>query len=364
MVNTNLRNEQVWLAVGSLMILATVALAAGLIYTRGVMIPFVLAIFITTIVSPVVDFEVSRLRFPRPLAIFVALLLALAILVLLGAVLMVAVQTIVRVANEYSDQIQALTKQAIHNLNDVAHRIGSAFKIEIDDKPIVADIQSTLPRIISDAVGTITSLLSSGFLIMIFVIFLLIGRDPNARHTGIYADIEATIRSYIATKSAISAVTGLLIGLILWRLGMPMAWLFGVLACLLNFIPNIGSIAATLLPIPIAVTHFESPWMVLAVVGIPGLIHMSIGNFVEPKLMGRGLELHPVTVLLALAFWGLLWGVIGMVLAVPIVATIRIVVSRFSTTRWLGDLMAGRLPGTGRTTSNYLGPVDKPAAIA
>lgn len=364
MLNTNLRNEQVWLAVGSLMILATVALAVTLIYTRGVMIPFVLAIFITTVVSPVVDFEVTRLRFPRPLAIFVALLLALAILVLLGAVLTVAVQTIVGIANEYSKQIQDMTAQAIHNLNEAVRRIGSAFNIRIDDKPIVADIQSTLPRIISDAVGTITSLLSSGFLIMIFVIFLLIGRDPNARHTGIYADIEATIRSYIATKSAISAATGLLIGLILWRLGMPMAWLFGVLACLLNFIPNIGSIAATLLPIPIAVTHFENPWMVLAVVGIPGLIHMSIGNFVEPKLMGRGLELHPVTVLLALAFWGLLWGIIGMVLAVPIVATLRIVVSRFTTTRWIGDLLAGRLPGAVLPPSDYFGPADKSATIA
>ena len=86
--------------------------------------------------------------------------------------------------------------------------------------------------------------------------------------------------------------------------------------------------------------------MILAAVAIPGAIHMTIGNFVAPKMMGRGMELHPVTVLLSLAFWGLLWGIIGMVLAMPIVATLRIVLGRFSTTRPLADLLAGTLPGT------------------
>lgn len=113
-----------------------------------------------------------------------------------------------------------------------------------------------------------------------------------------------------------------------------MAPLFGLLAFLFNFIPNIGSIIATLLPIPIAFAQFEDqPWMILAVVGLPGTVHITIGNVVEPRLMGRGLELHPVTVLLALAFWGLLWGIVGMVLAVPIVAAMRIVFSHFASTR-------------------------------
>ncbi len=81
---------------------------------------------------------------------------------------------------------------------------------------------------------------------------------------------------------------------------------------------------------------------------LPGIVHLAIGNLVEPRLMGRGLELHPVTVLLSLAFWGLLWGVMGMVLAVPIVAVLKIVLSRLNTTRPLGQLLAGHLPGTER----------------
>ena len=84
---------------------------------------------------------------------------------------------------------------------------------------------------------------------------------------------------------------------------------------------------------------------IVAAVGLPGAIHITVGNFIEPRLMGRGLELHPVTVLLALAFWGLLWGIIGMVLAVPIVAMLRIVSARFTITRPLANILAGRLPG-------------------
>jgi AI-2 transport protein TqsA len=342
MMNTNLRNEQVWLAVGSLMILATVALAAALVYTRDVMIPFVLAIFITSVVSPVVDFQVTRWRVPGWIAILTALLLVLAMLALLGLVLIWAVQTMVHAAGEYSQQVVNLTERLFVELNE--------HKIQIDQARISAELESRLPGIITKAAGTVTALLSNGFLIVIFVVFLLIGRNPHQRQIGIYAEIESTIRHYIATVTALSAVTGLLVGIVLWVMGLHMALLFGLLAFLLNFIPNIGSIIAVLLPIPVAVTQFQDPWMVLAVVAVPGSIHMTIGNFIAPRLMGRGLELHPVTVLLALAFWGLLWGIVGMVLAVPIVAVLRIVLSRFTATRSIANLLAGELPGTVATS--------------
>ncbi len=337
MINANLRNEQVWLTVGSLMILAAVALAGALVYTRDVMIPFVLAIFITTVVSPVVDFQVVRWRAPSWIAISSTLLLVLAIMALLGVLLIVAVQTIVHAAGEYSEQVAELTERLFAYLN--------ARHIQVDQARISGELESRLPGIITQAAGTVSAVLSSGFLIVIFVVFLLVGRNSHERRTGIYAEIEATIRGYITTKTAISAVAGVLVWLILWSLGLRMALLFGLLAFLLNYIPNIGSIVATLLPIPIAATQFNDAWTVLAVVSLPGAVHITIGNFIEPRLMGRGLELHPVTVLLALAFWGLLWGVIGMVLAVPMVATLRIVLSRFATTRSLGNLLAGRLPG-------------------
>jgi AI-2 transport protein TqsA len=128
-------------------------------------------------------------------------------------------------------------------------------------------------------------------------------------------------------------------------LGLRMAFVFGLLAFLLNFIPSVGSIIATLLPLPMAVAQFNTVWPIIGVVAIPGTLQLVIGNAIEPKLLGRGLELHPVTILLALAFWGLLWGYMGMVLAVPITAIIRIILIRFETTRAMGNLLGGKLPG-------------------
>lgn len=339
MKNAELRDEQIWLGLGSLMIIATVALAFALVYTRDVMVPFVLAILITVVVSPVFDFQVIRWRLPRWIAVITTLLIVLALLALLGYVLLDAIQHMVRSASEYSQQVVELTAKMIAKLN--------AYHIQVDQARITADLETRLPGVMTQAAGTVTSLLSHGFLIVIFVVFLLIGRNPNQQQqSGIYADVTSTIRRYLTTMTAIATATGVLVGLILGMLGLNMAWLFGLLVFLLMFIPNIGSIVATLLPIPVAVTQFQDPWMVLAVIVFPGAVHVAIGNLIAPRLMGSGLELHPVTVLLALAFWGLLWGIAGMVLAVPIVAILRIVLLRFETTRPLAEILSGRLPGT------------------
>jgi AI-2 transport protein TqsA len=262
----------------------------------------------------------------------------LAALALLGVVLILAVQAMVRAAGEYSHQVVDLTNSALAKLKE--------HNIQVDEARVTQELEGRLPGIITQTAGTITALVSHGFLVMLFVVFLLIGRRPRHRQTTIYTDIENTIRSYINTMTALGAITALLVGIVLWMLGLHMAWMFAFLVFLLSYIPNIGSIIATVLPLPVAITQFHSsPWMIVAAVALPGLIHTTVGNFVAPRMMGRGLELHPVTVLLSLAFWGLLWGIVGMVLAVPIVASLRIVLSRFSTTQPIANLLAGHLPG-------------------
>jgi AI-2 transport protein TqsA len=338
LTNSDLRDEQIRLGVGSLIILATVALATALYFTRDVMVPFILAVFITNTVAPLVDFLVLRCRLPGWLAVSLTLLVVCAFLVLVFLVLAMAVQTVVAVASEYSQKVANLLEAVFQQL-EIWH-------LHIDEARTIAALENDLPSVITHGVGTATRLTSNGLLIAFFVVFLVAGRNPRLTRSGMYAQIRQTIRSYIVTKTTISAVTGLLVGFILWALGLKMAPLFGLLAFLLNFIPTIGSIVATLLPIPVAITQFSNPWIIVAVVALPGAVHLAVGNVVEPRLMGRGLELHPVTVLLALAFWGMLWGVIGMVLAVPMAAVTRIVLSYFETTRALGDLMAGQIPGT------------------
>lgn len=328
--------------VGSQMILATVALGAALMYTREVMIPFVLALFIATMVSPIVDYLRDRLRFPHMLAVGGALLVVVGILVILGLFLVFAVHTIVaaNASGQYARSFTGLASDGLKQLESLGVKMDQA---RIDG--ILKEIQAQLPGFLSRAAGTATSCITSGGLILIFVVFLLAGRKDRAAARGIHREIESAVRNYLTTKFVISLVTGILVWLILAAFGLPLASIFGILAFLLNFIPSIGSIISTLLPIPIAFAEYDSMWTIFLVVALPGSVHMLIGNVIEPKVMGQGLELHPVTILLALAFWGLLWGPIGMVLSVPIMASIRIIFLRFATTKPLGDLLAGYLPG-------------------
>ncbi|PQO37938.1 AI-2E family transporter [Blastopirellula marina] len=192
---------------------------------------------------------------------------------------------------------------------------------------------------------TLLNILSSTVLTSIFVGFMLAGRDPYKISKGIYAEIDQNVRKYISTKFFISAVTGVLVWILLSMMGLQFASMFGLFAFFLNFIPSIGSIIATFLPLPIALVQFgDSPMMVAAAILLPGSVQMVMGNVIEPKIMGDGLQLHPATILLALAFFGMLWGPVGMLLAAPITASVRIVLMRFKTTEPIGRLMAGILP--------------------
>jgi AI-2 transport protein TqsA len=354
-----LREEQTWLVVGSLMIIAVVALAAGLIYTRVVLVPFVLAVFLTTVVAPVVDYQVVRCKIPPSVAIMLALVLVVLILSLLGFFLIVSGYSIVATAGEYSEAFEKFLTVEFEWLKAQKIEWLDVQKITNTFEDVKKELRQQLPTIISQVAGTGTVLIANGIMITFFVIFLLAGRDPRHASVGVRKDIETAVRRYIVTKFAISAVTGLLVWWILHILGLQMAFVFGLLTFLLNFIPSVGSVIATFLPLPLALVQFAGDWpIIISTVAIPGTLQMVIGNVIEPKLMGRGLELHPVSILLSLAFWGLLWGYMGMVLAVPITAIIRIILIRYETTRPIGELLGGKLPGNEHSISAPLVKMD------
>jgi AI-2 transport protein TqsA len=347
-METTRRNEQIWLAVGSLMIIAVVALAVGLIYTKVVLVPFILAIFLTTVVAPLVDFQVVRCRIPQSLAILLALILVVVIISVLGLFLIVSGETIVTTAGDYSDDFDTFANNTFDWLKKE-----SIVDADFNFKKIVSDLKQQLPTIIGQAAGTGTVLVANGVMITFFVIFLLAGRNSRQVPLGLYKEIENAIRRYIVTKFVLSIVTGLLVWWILAKLGLKMAFVFGLLTFLLNFIPSIGSVIATILPLPLAMAQFPGNWaIIISTIAIPGTLQMIIGNVIEPKLMGRSLELHPVSILLSLAFWGLIWGYMGMVLGVPITAIIRIILVRYDTTRSIGNLLGGKLPGQYGTLSS------------
>lgn len=328
--------SQLRIATTSLVVLAGIAIGGILWVMRPVLVPLVLAVFLSYLLMPLVDSLQVHLKIPRILAVTGALLLSALALTALTMVVSSSVRGLAAKAPEYQAKLVSMGQKAL----DLAEDWG----IPLDEE-VVRQRLSDLP-IAEMMVSTVNSLMSSFttfFLVLIFVIYLLSGRTPHHHRTGLLKEMEVKIRNYISVKVFVSFLTGLLTAVALFALGLDLAIVFGVLAFLLNFIPSIGSVISALLPLPVAMMQFDSGTRILLVLLIPGTIQMVLGNVVEPKMTGESLNLHPITVLLSLIFWGMLWGMAGMVLAAPITAVIAIILERLDQTRPIAHLMAGKV---------------------
>jgi predicted PurR-regulated permease PerM len=190
--------------------------------------------------------------------------------------------------------------------------------------------------------GALLEIFSTSVVVLIYVFFILLGSADAPRAYASIQAVDRQVRSYLMMKTIISIFTGVAFGVALAAFGVPMALTFGLLAFLLNYIPNVGPVVASLLPIPfILLGDGSAAWMVSAIV-VTMSIQIISGNVVEPKLMGDTSDLHPVVILLALMFWGMMWGVTGMFLATPITAGLKIVLEGNEVSRPMSDLLAGR----------------------
>ncbi|MCP3903043.1 MAG: AI-2E family transporter [Planctomycetes bacterium] len=320
-----------------LLILAAGTIGVALYWLRPVMLPFVLAILFTLTLTALVDLQMHYLRLPRWLALLFT--------VLLGAVLAGALYTLVSASvTQLADSAGSYQEK----LREMIEKFEAMLPVDPD---VVVDPLSFVPEgtiqgMLLGTTKSIMDVLAQGVLVMVFVLFLLLGKEPHAK-SRVRWEIEVKVKRYLATKMFTSSITGVLVGVTLWLLGIDLALVFGLFAFLLNFIPSLGSIIATLLPLPIVlVTKDLSPTSAILAIAIPGAIQFSMGNLIEPKIMGHSLDLHPIVVLMSLIIWGMIWGIIGMVLAAPITAVLKIMFERIDITRPVADLMAGHLPGT------------------
>jgi predicted PurR-regulated permease PerM len=170
--------------------------------------------------------------------------------------------------------------------------------------------------------------------------------DADDFVAGLIGSINRSVRHYMLVHTAISLLTAMLVYLIVILLGVDFPEALAVLALVLNFIPNIGSIVATILPTLVALVQFGDWSSALLVFTLVGLVQLSIGNVLEPMLMGRRLHLSSFAIILSLTFWGAIWGVAGMFLAVPMMVMLAIVCAHFEASRPIAVLLSkdGMLP--------------------
>lgn len=330
-----------------LLILTALGIAGALYAFSSVLIPFVLAIFLTLCLIPAIDVQMKWLRIPRLTAILTTVLIGCAILVLAALLVTAAANQILKSKDDYGQQFRQLLVKSRGVLPPEWYTADPNDPNGLSDdpsEPLIRIPTNTIRKVLTDTASSIMGLISNGFLVLIFMIFMVSGKGAYKATVGsLWWEVETRIKRYVLTMMFTSGITGLLVGLVLTALGVKLGWMFGFLAFLLNFIPNIGSVIATLLPLPVALIDPQlgivSKVLVLV---IPGGIQFVIGNLLQPKMMGESLDLHPVVVLLSLIFFGTIWGIIGMFLAVPITAVLKIFLQRFGYTRAIADLIAGK----------------------
>jgi len=171
----------------------------------------------------------------------------------------------------------------------------------------------------------------------------IIRQEREKRVEQTFKDITQQIQRYIATKFLISLLTGAVVGIILWIFNVDFTIVWAVMAFFLNFIPNIGSIIAIILPTVMTLIQYESVGYTVLVAGIITLVQNIIGNLLEPKILGDKLGLNPLVILVSLLVWGYIWGIAGMFLSVPLTAVVKIIISNSNSynLQFLSDLMGG-----------------------
>jgi AI-2 transport protein TqsA len=336
-VTPTAQQAQTTLIAGCLFVIAAIMLGGALFYTRSVMIPFAFALFLSYFIVPAVSFFQKKLRFPRWLAVTFALL---GFSLVIAGIILVLRGSIFRIIDSFY-----LYEARLAHLAEVISQFARPFGVNLDQDYVLSRIKDLpLFTFVQSATGTVMTFIADLMLVMIFLIFLVSGKSATEEKTGVQLEINQKVRGYVLTKLITNSVTAVLIWIILSLFGLDLAFMFSMFAFFLCFIPTLGSILATLLPLPIALIQYDHAWPIWGVILFPALVQVLIGNFVEPKMLEKGLELHPVTILLSLMFWGLIWGLAGMFLAVPITAVIKILLSKQAFTRRLANMLGGRSP--------------------
>lgn len=318
---------------------------AGLREAGPILVPFLFSAFLAVISYPAVDWLIAR-RVPLAAAVMLVLLVAV---VLLGGLGMGVTQSVKSFTANLPFYEGRFSEQIARGRDWLAH---SGFNLPIpkaEDLVDSAAIFNATSSLVAGLGVLLTNVLLS-LLAYVFILFEAPSLPAKFRHafgtnSGALSDLDsmaAKMQRYLALKAVISLGTGIPVWLGLALMGVDYPLLWGLLAFLLNFIPNIGSVIAAIPPILLGLIQYG----VLSAVAIAVLflvVNLVMGNIVEPRVMGRGLDLSTFVVFASLVFWGWVLGAVGMFLAVPLTIMMQIVLASHPETRGVAILMGGEI---------------------
>lgn len=320
-----------------------------LVVGQGILVPLVLAIFITYLLKALAHglerIKLGGVSIPPRLALTLSIFIFFIAIAILVQLVAGNVGAIAEAAPEYQQKLQGLFAA----LNTAAEKVlGAPLTItELNDR---VNVQAILLRL----AGALQSIAGDAFQIFLYVAFLLLESstldvkikafaDTPQREQAIKTTLKAigrNIESYVWIKTAMSLLVGTLSYIILLIAGVDFAAFWALLIFILNYIPFIGSVVAVIFPVVLSILQFGSFAVTgLLLLGLAGA-QVVVGNVIEPRVTGKSLNLSPVIIVLALSVWGAIWGVTGMILSVPIMVMAMIVLAQFPRTRPLAILMS------------------------
>ena len=331
----------------SIFLLTLIALglfALALDFAQPVLMPLVIALLFSFVLGPAVEF-LHKKKVPRPLAISGIIVLILGVFFLIGLFFYTSFQSFVRIFPWYLNRLQSLITELSSGLTERLE-LPTGLLENIDWSSMVRGYLVTIS-------GTFMEFLRGLFIVTIFLIFLLLERpflhqklesafeaSTSSKIGQIIEHINRQIGRYLTIKLLVSAVTGVLIWLTLLIIGLDFPIVWGFVGFLLNFIPNIGSTVHFFLVSAMGLVQFyPSAGKIFALALAMFTIQSVLGNFIDPRLQGRRLDLSPFLVLFSLIVWGWLWGVVGMLLATPITVAVKIMCENVPALNSVGVLM-------------------------
>ena len=323
-----------------LLVLTVIVLAAVLKVTGTFLVPVTIAMFVSLVFEPLIVTLNTKFKIPWIAGIFIVLTLVIVSVWIIASLLLSSIRTIIDLYPRYEERFTVIYK-AIASLFALPYNAESTLFQNLWGQ---LSIRQTLRNFAFSLSNSLIVFFKDLLLVLLFAVFFLLdlrylrqkldfafGDGSKGKAALIITDIIPQVTRYMSVKFFISLLTGVLIFLGTFAVGMGFPILWGFLAFILNFIPNFGSILSGVLTSVFALVQFwPKPAPVVFVAVLMCAVNFILGNIIEPRVQGRHLGLSPFIIIVSLSFWGWLWGFTGLILAVPMMVILKIICENVS----------------------------------
>jgi predicted PurR-regulated permease PerM len=330
----------------------------GLYLGRDFLTPVLLAFMLATTLSPIVRY-LGRWSVPPALSATLLIVVTALLFGIIGYATSGPVSQLISDAPEIGAKLQervATIRQTIDKAVEATSQIDNVAETISDDhtqKVVIAQ-----PGILSRAAGNLLSVGTTLAITLVLSLFLLASGSmfyqkiiqtfsllsDKKKALRVVYNVEREISRYLFTISVINVIVGIVVGGGLWAIGIPNAYVWGVLATILNFLPYVGALISIVLVGIISVVTFDNLVYSMLAPAFILVVHILEGQFLTPLLLGRRLELNAVAVFISISFWSWLWGFIGALMAVPLLVVIKVICDNFDSLKPFGNFLAADQP--------------------